>query len=194
MSGLGSSSYSGPQIIVPYTVPASTPDTLKPFLAPIYAAFNSFIQTLIRYCGIAPRNSSDYLAISGDPSTVLANNMHRFYLPAAEAIAAGAPVNLVYSGLLMIQNANATDGTKPADGFCSQTGGIAIGATGEIILSDGVVTGLSGLTPGARYYLGTAAGTYTSVAPVAAGNLQQFLGIALNATTLRFWTGTQVQH
>lgn len=54
-------------------------------------------------------------------------------------------------------------------------------STADVIGPGGVVTGLSGLTRGMPYYLGTTAGAKTTARPVA----QAFLvGVALSATTL----------
>jgi hypothetical protein len=105
-------------------------------------------------------------------------------------------VNLYSPGLgvLSARNANATNANKPCDGFCSQPSGILAGQVGEVILNDGMNTSLSGLTVGSRYFLDTTNGLVTTTAPVAAGNLEQSLGIAITATALRFWTGKQVQH
>ena len=192
----GSQNYSSPNFVVPYIVPSDTPTSLVPLFKPIYLAFQNIIQTLIYFTGIAPRPAAAVLSSNNDPSAFLANNVHRLYTQASETILQGAAINLFASvGVLQVRNANATNGTKPCDGFCSQLGGIAAGAIGEVILGDGMISGsLSGLVPGTRYYLSTTAGQYTSSAPVAAGNLQQSLGIATDATNFRFWTGTQIQH
>lgn len=191
----GSQNYSSPNFVVPYTMPVDTPTSLVGIIKPIYLALQNIVQTMIYFGGVAPRNPASILSSINDPTAILANNIHRFYTQATEAIAAGGLVNLFASGgAIAVRNANATDSTKPCDGFCSQVGGLALGAVGEIILNDGVNSNLSGLTVGTRYYLSTTNGLLTSSPPVAAGNLQQSIGIALATTTLRFWTGAQIQH
>jgi hypothetical protein len=104
---------------------------------------------------------------------------------ATEAIAAGAFVNVYsVSGAAKIRNANATDASKPCNGFVATA--ITSGATGSVRGSGGKITGLSGLTPGATYYLGTTAGTITTTAPTTDGNLVQEIGVAVSATELLF--------
>lgn len=192
----GSQNFSSPNFVIPYVMPSNIPLELVPLFKPLYLAFQNIIQTLIYFCGIAPRSQSALLTSRNDPTAFLANNMHRFYAQASESILQGAAVNLFASvGVLFVRNANATDGSKPCDGFCSQTGGIAAGSVGEVILGDGMISGsLSGLVPGSRYYLSTSAGQYTTVPPTSSGNLQQSLGIAIDATNFRFLLGQQVQH
>lgn len=191
----GSGNYSSPNFVVPYAVPSNIPPSLLPIVKPIYIGFQNIIQTIIQFAGIAPRAPSAILSSNNDPTAILANNTHRFYTQATEAIAFGAAINLTpVLGVLQVRNANATTGAKPCDGFCSQPGGLAIGGIGEVILNDGVIIGLSGLVVGTRYFLATSNGNYTTAAPVAAGNLQQSLGIALTTTSFRFWTGDQIQH
>lgn len=192
MSG---TNYNAPNLVIPYVVPSNIPPELLPLFKPIYNAFGNLVQALINYCGISPRSPTQILSSNGDVSAILANNVHRFYIQSSETIQPGAAINLWPNiGLLWARNANATDGTKQCDGFCNQTGGIPNGTVGEVILNDGVNNNVSGLTTGTRYYLSTSSGLYTSSPPVAAGNLQQSLGIAISPTSLRFFTGTQIQH
>jgi hypothetical protein len=190
-----SQNYSGPNFVIPYTVPSNIPPSLFPFLKPIYIGFQNIIQTLITYGGIAPRNPGSILTSNNDPTAILANNTHRFYTQATETIFQGAAINLVsVLGTLQVQNANATDGTKPCDGFCSQSGGIPAGGVGEVILNDGVNNALTGLSVGTRYFLATSSGGYTSLSPSGPGTLSQELGIAITTTSLRFWTGMKIQN
>lgn len=191
----GSQNYTSPNFVIPYSMPSGIPDSLKPFLKPIYIAFQNIIQTLIFFSGVAPRPPSALLTSDNDPTAILANNVHRYYTQASEDIAVGAAVNLFAQiGILFVQNANATDNTKPCDGFCSQVGGIAMGTVGEVILNDGVNLSLTGLTVGAIYYLSTTPGEFTATPPTSAGNLQQYIGKALTTTALKFFTGPIIQH
>ncbi len=195
MSGNNSTSYTSPNFVIPYTVPSNIPPALLPFFKPIYMALQNIVQTLLYYGGLAPRTPAQVLSSNNDPTAFLANNTHRFYTQAEENIPQGAAINLFASiGVLFVRNANATDNTKPCDGFCSQQGGIAAGSVGEVVLGDGMNLSVSGLTVGARYFLDTTNGNYTLTPPVAAGNLEQYLGIAVTTTALRFWTGQQIQH
>jgi hypothetical protein len=103
---------------------------------------------------------------------------------AAEALAAGAIVNVFGGGSPMAQNANATDGTKPATGFVLAA--VAAGAPATVLSAGQLDTALSGLTPGTVYWLGTSPGTITTSPPSSAGNLVQQLGITTSATALAF--------
>lgn len=61
---------------------------------------------------------------------------------------------------------------------------ITAGSTGPF-LSDGVLAGLSGLTPGAVYYLSaTTAGAITTIPPAAIGQYVTRIGRALSTTEL----------
>lgn len=52
------------------------------------------------------------------------------------------------------------------------------------VVSEGVLTGFSGLTPGARYYLSATAGLITATIPVGSGNTIVQAGYAKSATAL----------
>ncbi|MGX5777505.1 hypothetical protein [Methylorubrum zatmanii] len=77
-------------------------------------------------------------------------------VPASEALAAGAQVNLWSNGgVLSARNADASaaNGGKRSDGFV--IGAVSSGASATVYRSGGPNTGLSGLTVSADYYLGT---------------------------------------
>lgn len=100
-----------------------------------------------------------------------------------EALAAGDLVNIWNSTGAKARKADATVEGKEAVGFVLS----AVGNGGDAtVYFEGQITGLSGMTPGARQYLSTSAGLRTETAPSAAGNVIQFVGIALDATTLAF--------
>ena len=76
------------------------------------------------------------------------------------------------------------DASATADAFALATTVIAAAGTGFVQL-DGILSGLSGLTPGATYYLSaTTAGSLTSTAPSAVGQTVVRIGKALSATEL----------
>lgn len=108
----------------------------------------------------------------------------RISLVSGESVSAGVFVNIyVDSGVVKIRPADSTDGTKPAHGYC--TVAVSEGNPGSVLLSHGVIlTNTAGLlTPGANQYLG-ADGFTTETAPVTAGHLRQYLGIAITETTM----------
>lgn len=103
---------------------------------------------------------------------------------ASEALSAGNLVNIHNNaGTANVRKADATTSGKEADGFVLAS--VAGGAT-ALVYFEGRISGLSGLTPGARQYLGTTAGTLTATAPSASGNVVQFVGRAISATELTF--------
>jgi hypothetical protein len=102
----------------------------------------------------------------------------------SEAFAGGEFCNIHASSGAKIRKANATDDTKPVNGFVPAA--IASPGSGTMIAPGTKLTGLAGLTPGVPHYLSTAAGGITDTPPSAAGNLVQEVGVALSATELLF--------
>lgn len=103
---------------------------------------------------------------------------------ASEAIVAGNFLNIYSASGAKVRKADATDDTKPVNGFAPAA--IANAAIGDVRGPGGKISDLSGLTPGATYYLDTVPGAITAVPPSAAGNLVQEIGVALSATELFF--------
>jgi len=176
-----------------------TPDTQDPrlynLLSPLYNALIQLQVAFTQYCGVAQRVRGDWATLR-PRDTVYPENMHRLYVPASEAIVYGGMVNLYNNaGVLNARNANATNNTKMAHGYCGEAAGtVGGGAVTEVIVLSGLVL-TTGLTPGTRYFLSTTNGLITATAPVAAGNIEQVIGFALSATELLFDTSLQwVQH
>jgi len=105
---------------------------------------------------------------------------------ASETLSAGNIVNIWDdTGTTKVRKADATAEGKEATGFVRA--GFSSSATATIYLPGDVITGLSSLTPGARYYLNTTAGGITNdVSAFASGNVSQCVGIALTTSTLAF--------
>lgn len=95
---------------------------------------------------------------------------------ALEALSAGDFVEITATG---VRKADRSNGRK-ADGFVIAAVASAASAT---VYRDTTNTGVSGLTVGARYYLGLA-GAITATVTTTSGQLHQYLGIALAATEL----------
>ena len=102
-------------------------------------------------------------------------------IPASESLLAGAMVN-VYSnaGALNARNADNSNGRR-AHGFTIAA--VSSLATATVVMYQGSNTGVSSLTVGSTYMLGTA-GAVTTVLPTGTGVLVQLLGIATTATQL----------
>ena len=104
-------------------------------------------------------------------------------MTASESIAAGAMVNIYDSGggVIKVRNADNTTSAKRAHGF--SIGSIASSASGPISFGNGANTGVTGLTVGAEYFLGTTGGV-TTTAPTSTGNIVQSVGVARTTTEL----------
>lgn len=110
---------------------------------------------------------------------------------ASENLSAGDLVNLWNdSGTIKMRKADASAEGKEADGFVKDA---VTSAAQGIIYFDGSITGLSGLTLGARYFVSAAApGGVTDTPPSSAGQVVQFAGKASSATELVFEAGEPI--
>lgn len=111
--------------------------------------------------------------VGGDTRTVTAG----------ETLAAG---DLIYfSSTPEAFKADANAEAKEAIGFVLS--GITAAATGTAYFGSGVITGLTGLTAGARYYLSaTTPGGITTTKPSGSADIVQQIGFALSTTELYF--------
>ena len=105
---------------------------------------------------------------------------------ASEALAANDAVNVWTGGA---RKADATVAGKRANGFVLAAVSITAPAT---IYAEGTVTGMTGLTLGADVWLTAVAGVVTTTKPVAAGNIEQRVGVAMSTTTFNFDIGTPI--
>lgn len=102
---------------------------------------------------------------------------------ASEALTSAAPFVYIKSDGT-VANASATSGGNPTIGFVLANVANAAQAT---VFFEGRVTGLSGLTVGARYYLSdTVAGGATLTPVSGTGKLHQYLGRAVSTSTIAF--------
>lgn len=112
---------------------------------------------------------------------------------ASADIAAGDLVNLyTVTGALRVQKADGGGTTKPANGYVLAA--ITSGNSGAVY-AYGVMTGLTGLTPGGDCWLSQAtAGAVTQTAPNEAttGKIIQLVGKAISASTMLFQPGQAV--
>lgn len=128
-------------------------------------------------------DSAGKLAMSMMPEGVGAATQ---VLPASEALAAGTFVNIWSdAGAAKVRLADNSNG-RPADGYVLAAAASAANAT--VYPLDGTNSALTGLSPGAKYYLGTAgAVTATALDETSASNankISQYLGKAKSATEL----------
>lgn len=102
----------------------------------------------------------------------------------SEAVSAGNLINIWDSTGAKARKADASTNGKAAIGF------VLAGATSggsALVYFEGTISGLSGLVPGASYFLSaTTPGAITNTAPTASGQVVQYVGTALSATELSF--------
>jgi hypothetical protein len=109
-------------------------------------------------------------------------------IPASENLAAGNLVNIWNnSGAANARKADATTAGKEAMGFVLAA--VTAPANATVYRTSQSNTQMSGLTPGAKYFLATTAGGVSATAPSGSGNVVQPVGVAINATTLSFNPG-----
>ena len=117
-------------------------------------------------------------------ATMLDGAVENRSMVASEALSAGDVVNIWDdAGTSKMRKADA-DTDREVDGFVLAA--VGSGASGTVYLEEAVITGLSGLTPAATYWLSTTAGALTSTSPTGNNVLSQIVGKALSATELRY--------
>lgn len=98
-----------------------------------------------------------------------------------EALNAGDYVNIFNDvGVPKVRKADATN-DRPAHGFVKDPFALSSNA---VVFFEGPNDDRSGLTPGARYYLSSGGGVTSTPPSLPTSVIHQFLGIAVNATTI----------
>lgn len=172
--------------VIQLGLPALPEDNIPPNLYDNFMQLHRAIQNLARgvsrYCGVdAPQ--PDIWSEIGFAETMLSGNLTRLYIPASVAINRGEVVNLHdNAGVLSARLAVATSAATMAHGVAN-----SIAAPGDMVEINwlrGLLNSIGGMTTGTLYWLGTAPGSIQNVAPVAAGQIQQPIGLAFGPTTL----------
>lgn len=197
MSGTRPASYSSP---VDFRI-GQTPPGVANFneaqnaVADIYASLQQMIHTFIDIGGIGPQPAALWEALNGSTRGLTEGNTRRLICRASQTLLFGNIISLHIGsdGKIQSRLAAATSATLVADGFCSQPGGIIGGQLGEVILGAGVVL-LNGIVVGQRYWLAPTPGLIIDAPPVAAGQVEQYLGIGIDTTHLWFQCGMWLQH
>jgi len=108
---------------------------------------------------------------------------------ASEALEAGDIVNFWDdAGAAKMRKADAS-GDKPAHGFVLTSVDVDTEGTAY---TEGVITGLSSLTPGKTQFLAETAGEITETPVTTSGNLLQRVGVAESATSVSFERGEPI--
>lgn len=160
-------------------------------------------QTSFTVHGVIVGNSTSGLSVTaaGAAGTVLTGNgasdptfqaptatPNTIQLTASAAISAGNLVNIYdNAGTANVRPADNTSSSTYANGFAPAS--ISMSASGTVVPFAGPISGLSGLTPGTQYFLGTSGGLTTS-APSSSGDLIQSVGVSITASTFQFFAGT----
>ena len=105
--------------------------------------------------------------------------------PASETLSAGSYVNIWNDGgVAKVRKADASVVGKEAHGFILDS---VVDGADAMVYFEGRNTQLTGLTPGARYYLSdTLPGGVTATPDTASGHIHQFLGVAVSTTEINF--------
>ena len=146
--------------------------------ARVYNAIRNLTIAIDSYTG-ALAQEAQYFSQTYAPTTVLQQNVLRFYVQFSESISYGQTVNLWNNAGTCNARLASASASKPMHAWCSTAGTITAGNWGEVMLG-GLCTAISGLSPGTTYYLGNTAG---AVAP-SAGTLSQKIGVALGPNYL----------
>lgn len=191
---LGSNVRTGlPQL--PETLPEKFKDLFQQFMT-VYNGIHNLAQQVAAFTGADQQPSAFWPQISLD-STILFGNLGRWYVKQNEAVAFGEVVSPIFTaGEVQIRKANATNNTRWACGVVISTNHVsAIGSFCEVLVGVGIVSGISGLTPAGRYWLSTTNGIVANAPAVAAGNIEQFIGWALDDDRLLInISGEFIQH
>ncbi|MEE8629069.1 hypothetical protein [Methylobacterium ajmalii] len=103
---------------------------------------------------------------------------------ASEALSAGNLVNLYdNAGTINVRKADASVEGKECNGFVLAA--VVQGGNATVYFSR-LITGLSGLTDGARYYLATTPGGLTATPVTGVGTVDQYIGKATSTSELTF--------
>lgn len=137
--------------------------------------------------GAGDANKIVALNASGQIDATMLPEIPTFTVTASENLSAGNLINLWDdTGTLKMRKADNTSTAKRADGYIESA--VTSGNPGAPTVGGGLVSGLSGLTIGADYYLGTNGGVTTTI-PTASGSIVQYVGRAKSATELVFVPG-----
>lgn len=187
--------------IINLSLPAIAPDgftnpEVKAAVELFLSGLNNMLREFERYVGATQKDVTLWSSIV--PSdTLIRHQAGRLYAVADENIIVGDFINLVNSaGILHVRKANGAAGlVKPTDGYCSTAGGVALGAIGEFILSQGILA-ITGILPAQRVYLSATPGLAGITPLTGAGQLEQFIGVGVapNLAYINIAQGQYIQH
>lgn len=178
--------------------PENVPKELVGSFMSVYSAIHNLERLLSIYAGVDPEPEDVWGQLTPDDS-LFAGNLNRWYVKANENLIFGQVVSpIVSGGELQVRLANATNNTRWACGIVTaptDAAGVLAGEFCEVMVGSALITGISGLVAGTRYWLNTVNGQVAAAAAVAAGNIEQYVGWALSSTRLLMSiNGNYIQH
>lgn len=159
----------------------------------IFSTLNIMAQAFTNILGVGHQETATWPQLSGSDATLGNSSSNKFYAKTMDDLTFGELISLVdNAGIAGIMAANAA--SHPCHGFCSTEGGATAGSTCEVTLLEGlapVATG--GLTIGHRYFLAVGGG-FSPAPAVGAGQIEQFLGIAVTTSSVILNVSNWIQH
>lgn len=194
---MSSTNYSSP---IDFRLSQRAPSDDKVAIEKLYESIQQIARGLVQYAGVGTFNRDFWPLLNdlGPSNLILSGQQDKVYLPCFHNMSPGRTVSMFNNaGTLTVQYANATDNTKPCDGFTSQNNlpTTLIGGIVEVILAKGVFNPTAGsVTIGQRYWLGTTSGFVQPTKPTASGNIEQYIGIGITVDDIYFNTQSWIQH
>lgn len=153
-------------------------------LNPLYQAVNGLAKAVSDAIGLSSLDKAD-IQQANSFIEFTGNLGKRMNFVAGEVI---QPARLIWldgtAGESKMWHADATSGVnRVAFGICVEAAAVQPGERGRVILFSGLLSGLSGVTPGTIYWLG-AAGQFSAAMPVASGWTQQKVGVGLTSNSI----------
>lgn len=151
---------------------------------PLYQAITGLAKSVSDAIGLTVIDKEELQKV-GPFIEYAGNNSKRINLEAAQQILPGRLVFLDgTAGESRMWHADATSGiNRVAMGLCIESAAVEVGERGRIVLFSGLLTNVSGVTPGTIYWLG-ANGQFSPSMPVTAGWTQQKVGIGINSSSI----------
>jgi hypothetical protein len=151
-------------------------------LSIIYRAIRNLLDGVSKLTGIDSTAQEEW-ALTPESSTILTGNATKMYPVASELVSIGQLVNLFdNAGTLGARLASANSATTVAHGIAASPAGP--GGRFEMQYLRSYVASIGGMVPGTLYYLSTTAGAIQNLPPLAAGTIQQPVGVAVTSSGL----------
>lgn len=161
--------------------PVGLPDEQFALVVPLYRGLLALSQQLSIQTGVASY-SVDTTQKLGINEIDVGTNTRLKVIKADDALTYGKLIYLVSgTGYTEAHAKLAGNTVHLAHGICVEPNGVAVGKKGKFLLFRGLVTGLSGFTPGNEYWLGTG-GLFATSNP--GGIAQQKVAIAMTSSSI----------